>query len=138
MADFVEYCYGDNSTTWGKQRVADGHPEPYRVRWIELGNEQKNTRFVDQVKAMEARAVSVGMGKQLHYLWPDTHYIGVDLNHTELERAKGLGLQDRLVMDLHTGSTGGVGLAQAFFTNLTQSDGGAGTMNLEVNAQFHG
>eukprot|EP01046_Picozoa_sp_COSAG06_P087044 COSAG06_NODE_33578_length_487_cov_1.760309_2_plen_69_part_01 len=48
------------------------------------------------------------------------------------------GMQDRLVMDLHTGSTGGVGLATTFFANTSQSDGGPGAMNLEVNAQFHG
>ena len=43
-----------------------------------------------------------------------------------------------MLQDLHTGSTGGVALAQAFFANVTQSDGGAGAMNLEVNAKFHG
>ena len=119
-------------------RVADGHPEPYRVRYFELGNEQKNSLFVDQVKAMEERALSIGLPHKLHYLWPDTHYIGEDLNATELARAKALGLQDRLVMDLHTGPTGGVPLAQAFFANSTQSAGGAGVMNCETNAAVHG
>jgi hypothetical protein len=37
--DFVEYCHGDSSTTWGAIRAADGHPEPYRVTVIEIGNE---------------------------------------------------------------------------------------------------
>ena len=33
MADLVEYCWGDAySTTWGKIRTADGHPEPYRLQ----------------------------------------------------------------------------------------------------------
>ena len=35
--DFVEYLYGNESTTWGAQRVADGHPAPYFLDTMELG-----------------------------------------------------------------------------------------------------
>ena len=35
-ADLVEYCWGNESTAWGKQRIEDGHPEPYRLRYFEL------------------------------------------------------------------------------------------------------
>ena len=57
MADLVEYCWGDPySTEWGKVRAADGHPAPYRVRYIELGNEQYNHQYIAQVVAMEERA----------------------------------------------------------------------------------
>lgn len=38
----------------GKQRIADGHPEPYKLRYIELGNEEYNNNYVEQVTAMEA------------------------------------------------------------------------------------
>lgn len=138
MADLVEYGWGGDDTKWGRLRAADGHPEPYRLKWIELGNEQRNSRFVDQVKAMEDRAASLGMARQLHYLWPDTHYIAQDLNRSELERAKALGLQDMLLMDVHTGATGGVALAEKFFANASASDGGAGVMNCETNAAHHG
>jgi hypothetical protein len=86
---------------------------------------------------MEARAIAVGAPK-MHYLWPDTHYIGRDLNASELSHAAGLGLKDRIVMDVHTGATGGVALARTFFNNASDSLGGAGAMNCEVNAQFHG
>ena len=38
MADLVEYCWGSaDNTTWGMQRLADGHPEPYKVKIFELG-----------------------------------------------------------------------------------------------------
>ena len=40
MADMIEYFNGDVSTTWGKARAADGHPEPYRVKYIQIGNEE--------------------------------------------------------------------------------------------------
>lgn len=38
-AEYVEYCNGDSSTTMGKQRAANGHPEPYKVRFWGIGNE---------------------------------------------------------------------------------------------------
>ncbi len=41
MADFVRYVNGPADSEWGKQRAADGHPEPYRLKHLELGNEEK-------------------------------------------------------------------------------------------------
>ena len=40
MADFVEYVNGSTATPWGARRAASGHPAPYGVHQIELGNEQ--------------------------------------------------------------------------------------------------
>ncbi len=40
MADMVEYLNGDVSTTWGARRSANGHPKPYGVKYIEIGNEE--------------------------------------------------------------------------------------------------
>ena len=36
MADLVEYLWGGNDTVWGKQRFEDGHPQPYKLKYIEL------------------------------------------------------------------------------------------------------
>ncbi len=41
MADFIEYLQGSAETAWGKQRIADGRKEPYRLKMIELGNEER-------------------------------------------------------------------------------------------------
>jgi len=41
MADFVEYANGPADSGWGRKRVEDGHPEPYRLKHVELGNEEK-------------------------------------------------------------------------------------------------
>lgn len=38
-AEQVEYLNGSTSTYWGSQRAANGHPEPYRVKWWNIGNE---------------------------------------------------------------------------------------------------
>jgi alpha-L-arabinofuranosidase len=39
-ADLVEYLNGPITSRWGKRRAANGHPEPYAVRYIEIGNEE--------------------------------------------------------------------------------------------------
>jgi alpha-N-arabinofuranosidase len=35
----IEYVTGDTTTTWGRQRARDGHPEPFTLHWVEVGNE---------------------------------------------------------------------------------------------------
>jgi DUF1680 family protein/alpha-L-arabinofuranosidase len=40
MADMVEYLNGDASTPWGAKRAKNGHPKPYGVKYIEIGNEE--------------------------------------------------------------------------------------------------
>ncbi|MEN6338299.1 MAG: alpha-L-arabinofuranosidase C-terminal domain-containing protein [Phycisphaerales bacterium] len=40
MADFVEYANGPAASEWGQRRAQDGRPEPYRLRYIQLGNEE--------------------------------------------------------------------------------------------------
>jgi hypothetical protein len=41
MADLMDYLNGAPDSEWGKKRVADGHPAPYRLKYIELGNEER-------------------------------------------------------------------------------------------------
>ena len=38
-AAWVEYCNGAADTKYGAMRAANGHPEPYRVKYWEVGNE---------------------------------------------------------------------------------------------------
>jgi alpha-N-arabinofuranosidase len=35
----IEYVIGNTSTYWGAKRAADGHPEPFKLTYIEIGNE---------------------------------------------------------------------------------------------------
>lgn len=39
-ADMIEYLNGEKTTKWGAKRAANGHPEPYNVKYIEIGNEE--------------------------------------------------------------------------------------------------
>ena len=66
LGDFVEYCWGNTSTPWGAIRAADGHPEPYRVSVVEIGNEVETVPqlcpkvVLPIVRAMDERAEAVG------------------------------------------------------------------------------
>jgi len=61
MADFIEYAKGPAGSEWGRRRVADGHPQPYRLRCLELGNEERvdekyAARFEALAEAIWAKA----------------------------------------------------------------------------------
>ncbi|WP_421731394.1 alpha-N-arabinofuranosidase [Brevundimonas sp.] len=38
-ADWLEYLTADQPTTLAQERAANGHPEPYRIKYLGLGNE---------------------------------------------------------------------------------------------------
>jgi alpha-L-arabinofuranosidase len=40
MADFVEYVNGPADSEWGRRRAADGHPAPFELKYLQLGNEE--------------------------------------------------------------------------------------------------
>jgi alpha-L-arabinofuranosidase len=53
MADFIEYAKGATDTEWGRRRAADGHPQPYRLRYLELGNEERvDEKYADKFEAL--------------------------------------------------------------------------------------
>jgi alpha-N-arabinofuranosidase len=37
--DEIEYVTGDVNTKWGAQRAKDGHPQPFKLKYVEIGNE---------------------------------------------------------------------------------------------------
>lgn len=38
--DLIEFANGDTTTTWGKLRAEMGHPAPFNMKFIGIGNEQ--------------------------------------------------------------------------------------------------
>ncbi len=48
MHDLVEFCRGDENTTWGKVRVSLGHPEPFELKYICIGNEQEGEIYFER------------------------------------------------------------------------------------------
>ena len=45
--DALEYANGDISTQYGKMRAENGHPEPFGLEYIEIGNENNNYHMDD-------------------------------------------------------------------------------------------
>ncbi|MER5264177.1 alpha-L-arabinofuranosidase C-terminal domain-containing protein [Actinosynnema sp. NPDC002837] len=43
--DLIEFANGDVTTEWGAKRAALGHPEPFGLEMIGLGNEENTTTF---------------------------------------------------------------------------------------------
>ena len=35
----IEYVTGDTTTYWGAERAEDGHPQPFKLHYVEIGNE---------------------------------------------------------------------------------------------------
>jgi len=49
--DEIEYVTGGPETTWGAVRVKNGHPEPFKLTYVEIGNED----FFDRSGSYEGR-----------------------------------------------------------------------------------
>jgi alpha-L-arabinofuranosidase len=45
--DLIEFAAGDTSTEWGKIRAELGHPEPFGLEYIGIGNEEVGQAFFD-------------------------------------------------------------------------------------------
>jgi alpha-L-arabinofuranosidase len=46
--DAIEYANGSTNTTWGARRAADGHPAPFNLKYMEIGNENWGTDYSDR------------------------------------------------------------------------------------------
>lgn len=60
ILDLVEWANGDVNTKWGKLRAAAGHPAPFNLKYIGVGNEDLITdvfeeRFTMIFKALQAK-----------------------------------------------------------------------------------
>jgi alpha-N-arabinofuranosidase len=42
--DEIDYVTGDVSTKWGAERAKDGHPAPFALKYVEIGNEDEFDR----------------------------------------------------------------------------------------------
>jgi alpha-N-arabinofuranosidase len=109
-AELVEYLNGPASSPWGAKRAANGHAEPYGVRYWQLGNELGDAAYVKglpafcaAVKKADPRAVlltsfpspellaTVGKNVGLicpHHYTPDLAACAADLDRLAAEIKK--------------------------------------------------
>ena len=90
--DLIEFANGDVNTEWGKLRAEMGHPEPFNLKFIGIGNEQWGPEypehlkpFVDAIRKAYPDMNVIGSsgpnseGEQFDYLWPEMAKLKVDL-----------------------------------------------------------
>lgn len=90
--DLIEFANGSTSSTWGKLRADMGHPAPFNLKFIGIGNEQWGKEYTERlepfVKAIRAKYPEMKIvgssgpsadGEQFDYLWPEMKRLKVDL-----------------------------------------------------------
>lgn len=93
VLDLIEFANGDPAkNSWAKLRAEMGHPEPFNLKFVAIGNEQwgeiypENLKpFVEQVRKKYPNIKIIGSsgpnseGKDFDYLWPEMRKLGADL-----------------------------------------------------------
>jgi alpha-L-arabinofuranosidase len=93
VLDLIEFANGDpEKNMWAKLRADMGHPEPFNLKYVGIGNEQwgeiypENLKpFVEQVRAKYPHIQIIGSsgpnseGADFEYLWPEMRKLGADL-----------------------------------------------------------
>lgn len=90
--DLVEFANGDTTTTWGALRAQMGHPAPFNLKVMGIGNEQWGPEYVERLEPFlaamrkahpEIKIVgSTGPdseGDKFDYLWPEMKRVKADL-----------------------------------------------------------
>lgn len=90
--DLIEFANGDLSTEWGKLRESMGHPQPFNLKYIGVGNEQWDEQYIERYamfekvlkeKHPEIKIVSgsgpSASGKMFDYAWSQLKNMKPDL-----------------------------------------------------------
>ena len=93
VIDLIEFANGDPAKNqWAKLRADMGHPAPFNLKYVAIGNEQWGQTyidhlqpFVDQVRKLYPNIKIIGTsgpnseGEDFDFLWPEMRKIGADL-----------------------------------------------------------
>lgn len=90
--DLIEFANGSANSTWGKKRAEMGHPEPFNLKFIGVGNEQwgkvypeRLELFIRAIRKQHPAIQIIGSsgpqaeGEDFDYLWPEMKRLKVDL-----------------------------------------------------------
>lgn len=90
--DLVEFANGDTTTVWGAKRAAMGHPAPFNLKVMGIGNEQWGPEYVKRLEpflaAMRKAHPEIKIvgssgpdseGDKFDYLWPEMRRVKADL-----------------------------------------------------------
>ncbi len=90
--DLIEFANGSVDTKWGKVRADMGHPEPFGLKFLAVGNEQWGQEYIDHVEPFIAAlrkahpeiniigtAGPYNSGEMFDFLWPEMRRLKADL-----------------------------------------------------------
>ena len=92
MLDLIEFANGDATTKWGSLRAQMGHPAPFNLKMIGVGNEQWDEQYVDRykviAKTLKEKYPNIKLvassgpspdGDRFDYLWKELKALNGDL-----------------------------------------------------------
>lgn len=92
VLDLIEFANGPVTSKWGKIRADMGHPAPFNLKLIAIGNEQWGPLYPERlepfIKAIRARYPEIKIigssgpqseGEDFNFLWPEMKRLKVDL-----------------------------------------------------------
>jgi alpha-N-arabinofuranosidase len=85
-AAWVEYCNGPATSRYGAMRAGNGHPEPYKVRYWELGNEIWGDWVRGHSDAATYARNYVRYHQAMHAIDPSIEFIAVGDNDMDWNR----------------------------------------------------
>jgi len=56
--DAIEYAIGDANSIWGSKRVAAGHPKPFPLKYVQIGNENHGPMYENRYNRFYSRLKS--------------------------------------------------------------------------------
>lgn len=90
--DLIEFANGPIDSRWGAKRAAMGHPEPFNLKMLGIGNEQWGPQYIERyqlfAKAIKARYPQIQLvaaagpdpdGQKFDYLWPRLRELKADI-----------------------------------------------------------
>lgn len=90
--DLVEFASGPADSPWGARRAAMGHPEPFHLKMMGVGNEQWGPQYVERyalfAKALKAQYPDLKLvsaagpspdDERFQFLWPKLRELHADL-----------------------------------------------------------
>jgi alpha-N-arabinofuranosidase len=90
--DLIAFANGTVDTRWGKLRAQMGHPAPFNLKLIGIGNEQWGPRYVERYKrfadalkkshpeiSLVSSAGPGSSGKEFDYLWTNLRQLKADI-----------------------------------------------------------
>jgi alpha-L-arabinofuranosidase len=51
--DLIEFANGSATTAWGKLRASMGHPAPFNLKYVGVGNEQWDVQYIERYREFE-------------------------------------------------------------------------------------